>query len=187
MEHFFALLTKSLSHSPKHGWVLFLSGGAMIALMRSSVLAENEIGTGWKAAIYGASVIGVVILIVYYTDIIAGKIKRARSLSKKAASDREYLIRAIDEGVNNLEVLDDIEISGLIWILAEKGRRFSDSELAASSCRGLIAKKIVFPDPSTTALYVWQVNSRIWEKRDEILRNVPKDDIPPSSPWRNYW
>lgn len=159
------LVKHVLDMSPRHGWILFLIGLAMLVLLRLEVIPPTELGAGWIVLIWlifvsGASILLVSLgswLYVAHTSRSKGRREEQEKLDKEKA--------LAETGLHNARHLDRYYASQLLSVLV-KGERCFIPDFDASSLRSLHILKA--RDHRSPIMY--EVVEPVWEEREKLIR-----------------
>lgn len=112
-----------------------------------------------------------------FTLISASKTKRKDENDEKISKQR-----MLETGDRNTKILGAYELQCLLWLLDSGEHHFIDSDFEAIGPTGLLFRHIVFRDISSNARDIYVVNSLVWSKRDELLKEN-HSLVPNRRPW----
>lgn len=183
MEPILSALQSALDLNQKKGWILFLFGAGMVALVRWEAIPAADTQPGWFTLFVALTAFGASILLVHFAAWVISRGKDASEKSRRENAIEADNQRFLAEGLRNLEVMSGSELEALLWVLRRGQQRFSGDIERTEATTGLLNKRILHRDPSTAARGVWLVNERVWDKRSDILVLYREIENLNEAPW----
>jgi len=181
LDWFTNLLGAALKYGPRQGWLLLLTGSAVLALDHFKPIPAAALPQPWPSIVLIGAVVGLIILSICAIEAI---ITRMRASSHRAARRTEAQSK-VDvwraEALRNLDVLDVGELETFMWILREGKQRFS-GRIDYTAASGLVNKCIIGRG-SAQSDQIWMVIDVVWERRDELLRKYSHVPHLSRAPW----
>ncbi len=169
-------------------FVLFASGGIVLAGMTAFVGPFTVLDQSWRSIAVVAMVIGFAGLAGLFAQWAAERANAIRRKRRSKAAARAETAReaaALDaEALANLPVLSRAESYALAWLLCRASPRF-EAEIDEETIGDLVRKHIVRPTPTPDVL---AVAGSVWERREDILRALTPQEreamAGADAPWR---
>lgn len=175
------LVSAVVKWGPRQGWLLLLSGSAIVALDYFRPVPAAALPAPWPTLALITAVVGAAILAVCAFEYTSHKAREKRAAESEAADATRRFEDYRREALQNLDLLDEGELTTLLWILRSGKQRFSGRIRYTSAAT--LANKCIIGRGSQHSDDVWMVIDVVWEKRNELMAKHEKVPWLAQAPW----